>query len=475
VDRPGVSLAVDPLVLTAPAPAPGEQDETEQEAPARAWSRLLSTVDGFRGEVLVLPWADADVAALASADRVDVLTEARQRAGDVAEDLGSVRDDVVWPVGDGTDQDTVAAAAESGATAVVLPGSHLPPADVLTYTPSGRAELTTPAGPVQAALADERLSAVLRGRGQAVAAGPDEEPTELDDLTARQLLLADTAVIARERPAEARSLLLALPRETEDRPTTVRLAERLDVLQDAPWVELSPLSDLLDLDVPAVSYEALPALLPPAPEAIDAGTLRTVDSTLADVEAFASATEEPEAFLRRYTRTLGPAVATAWRQAPAARDTLVREVAEEVDDLDEQVVAEPSSTLNLINDLAHIPVRVSSSLPEPVHVDVVLDGPDQRLEATDTVRVTVPAEGQATAEVPVQAVGSGTALVEVALRTPSGEPVGTPTQITVRVRADWEDVGTAVVASVLVIMLVVGLVRTARRGRRMRGETGGTA
>ena len=81
----------------------------------------------------------------------------------------------------------------------------------------------------------------------------------------------------------------------------------------------------------------------------------------------------------------------------------------------------------------------------------------------------IPAHQSSTAQVPVHAVGSGDVVVEVLLTTPEGSPIDDPVEIQVRVRADWETVGTAVVAGILVVMLVVGIIRTVRRARR-RGQ-----
>jgi hypothetical protein len=61
--------------------------------------------------------------------------------------------------------------------------------------------------------------------------------------------------------------------------------------------------------------------------------------------------------------------------------------------------------------------------------------------------------------------------VSVELLTPDGRSVGTPADLRVRARPDWENVGTAVVAGGLALLLVVGLVRTVRRGRRMDPDT----
>src|SRR5699024_8452035 len=118
---------------------------------------------------------------------------------------------------------------------------------------------------------------------------------------------------------------------------------------------------------------------------------------------------------------------------PAERRDRVETAADRVAGLDGQLVAESSSTLNLISDEAHLPVRVSSTLDQPATVQVRIEGPDHRLRAVGDVTTEVPPDGQATAHVPVHAVGSGTVQVTAGLLTPEGVPVGTPTELTVRI------------------------------------------
>src|SRR5690606_41226491 len=108
---------------------------------------------------------------------------------------------------------------------------------------------------------------------------------------------------------------------------------------------------------------------------------------------------------------------------------------------------------------------------------LVRRGPrDPRLVGDEEVTLEVAAQQSATAQVPVHAVGSGDVVVDVRLAAPDGSAIDEPTEIRVRVRADWETVGTAVVAGLLALLLVVGLVRTVRRGRRgaLPGTEGAT-
>lgn len=416
------------------------------------------------GEVVALPWHDADDAALAHAGRTDLLTAARERTTSESDALTTL----AWPAY--TDDVTAEAVAASGAEAVVVAGGLLEPTQVLTYTPTGRAEIATDTAALDAVVVDDRLSALLLGQHLPVGPVAEEEPGAVDDLTARQLLLADTAVITRERPNDPRGLTLAVPRTAMADLDPAALAELVGALAEAPWVQLAPVSAILAKDSPDLSREALPTEETTRDE-VSAATLATAEEAVARATAFARVVPDPEAFVTDLSAPVQAVAATGWRADPAERDTRVRAVARESALLDATLVAEASSTLNLVNDDVRIPVRVSNALDQPATVQVVVDGPDHRLQATEPATIEIPAGGQATAQVQVHAVGSGTVQVTARLATPDGEPVGTPTELTVRVRATWEDTGTAVAAGILVILLVAGLVRTARRGRRMEPVT----
>jgi len=107
-----------------------------------------------------------------------------------------------------------------------------------------------------------------------------------------------------------------------------------------------------------------------------------------------------------------------------------------------------------------------STLDQDVTVEVHLESSSTRLQTDEDVTVTVPAGGQVTASVPVTAVGSGDVDLTIQLRAQDGTNVGTPSTVHLRVRADWENVGTRVLGGILVILLVAGIIRTVRRGRR---------
>ncbi|MPV35812.1 DUF6049 family protein [Georgenia subflava] len=448
----------------APAPEP-----TDEPPPSGGAADLVASVtdraDATDREIRLLPWADADVAALAHTGADVLLAEQRDRSTAAGHALGLASGTALtWPDTDRPDQVTMEAVARAGADAVVLPAGAATPLQELTYTAAGRADLQLADGTtLPAVLADEQASAVLSGR-LLPRAGTDGDVLDLDPLDARQLLLAETAVISRERPADPRAVVLALPRDFAGDPTA--LADMLAALMAAPWVTPTTVSDVLATEAPALERGTLPDIEVAAGE-LDNAVLRAMDAVVAEAASFASITTVPDEIVEPVERAVEQVLSSAWREDPGAREDLIAAVRADVEALDTQVTALPSSTLNLINSSADLPVHVRNDLDTDVTVQVRLDPTDQRLQAPDAVTLTVPAGSQATAQVPVRAVGSGDVPVEVELLTADGREVGTSTDLQVRVRADWETVGTAVAAGLLGVLLVVGLVRTVRRGPRM--------
>ncbi|MFH5821408.1 DUF6049 family protein [Georgenia sp. AZ-5] len=485
LDQPGVTAAVDGMLLdpattdaepageaaTADpgAPEPPADGAVAEEAPGpgtRVRDAVTALAEADQREVVALPWADADVAALAHAGRADLLADARARTQQAVTAAGlQARTDIAWPAGAVPDQQTVELAAATGAAAVVLPGSAMTPERDLTYTPAGRADVPLENGStLPTVLVDQRVSAVLTGRLLPRVDAAGEETVELAPVTARQLLLAETAVVARERPSDPRALVLALPRDFDG--DAAALGETLAALAAAPWVEPTTVSELGTMDSSALARRALPEQDTFSSE-VSAAVLAGAGEVLERVRDFATITADPEALVVPYAAAVAPVVSAAWRADPDGRSAYLARVARDAEALDSRVEALPSSTVNLINSSAHIPIHVRNDLDVDVRVQVALEPTDPRLQARETVPLSVPANSEATAQVPVRAVGSGDVPVDVLLLAPGGGSVGTSTTLQVRVRADWENVGTAVVAGVLAVLLVVGIARTARRGPRM--------
>lgn len=448
--RSSATWALDPWLIEATA--------TGGPAP-QAWSSRLLAGTADR-EVQLLPATDPDVVALAHAGALDLLTLASEEASAVATATPGLRDartDVLLPAVPLPDLATAALTRDRAL--VVGPGELLPPS-VLTYTPSGRTTVATAAGEATVLVPDERLSdALVTGR---IRPFTGEASTLVTPATSAQDLLAELATVTRERPIDPRHLLITVPRVWEPDPAVA--AAQLTALESAPWVQTAPVSTLVSLDDPAVDRGTLPPRVI-APDEVSAQELAAVGAAMDEREELAGIAEDPAGLLSgAAVERLAPA-SVGWRADPEARSMLVDLSRARTDALRSAITVEPGADVNLLATAGALPVQVVNTLEQPVTLLVGLRPADARLVAEDPVEVTIAPDSSQSVPVPVHAVQSADVNVTVELRTPGGYLIDDTSQFTVRVRAEWESIGTAVIAVLLAVGLVVGLVRTIRRGR----------
>ncbi len=449
--HPGVSWAVDPALVVA-ARASGTT--------GAAW---LSTLDSGAAErdVFALPYADPDLAAVARAgatslaQQADTLTSALPWVNDI----GALTGLQLAPDGT-TDAATLDEAAQLGASAVVVDPSALSPTTDLTYTPTGRATVRTAAGSIAALVPDPTLSSLLRSPGS-------DSPA-----VAAQRLLAETAVITRERPNQDRHLLVTVGRDWT--PTTAVAAAQLAALESAPWVAMEPLSKLISSASPDVERAPLPTTAAD-PTELPAPDVATIASEQHTLETFASIVPNPAALLDGVQESvLGP-LSVGWRADTAGRATLLASLLTDLRARRTGLSIIQGSNITLISQSSEVPISLRNSLDQDATVTLRLTPRSGCLVVPDAPTVIVPAHQTASFRVPFSAVASCDVVVDVSVLTSDGTPVADPIRFTVSVHADWENVGTAVVAGLLVLGLVVGLWRTVRRGQtarraRMRGD-----
>lgn len=447
---------------------------------SNAQSALMSALAQAR-ETLLLPWADADVQAAAHAGVWDVVEHAKELSQQWRNDMAMAG----WPLDDiavhlaapatpyftpALDQQVAdALIAHSWRGAIVSP-LDLPPASTINYTPSARVDIPGTHGTLAAVIPDLRGSALLANllwapprAGNWVNADQREQSTQISSLDAAAMAVAHAAVIYRERPSDPRPLLYAGARGAVNPHTLARLSE---AIEHAPWLNVVDLSTMLEL--PAGGHErlALPERLThpgefTAENAELASTLRESARTQSTIfTADAALADAGSALADTYP-------SLAQRADPEARDREIAEADQALASLMHSITVEPSSTLNLISAEASLPVHISNPLGVPVNVQVHLRPRDHRLRMIRPAEVTLAPKQSTSVLIPVKAVGSGDLPVEVTLAAPSGKEIGTPQTIKIRVRADWENTGTLIITAILVILFIIGTVRTIRRGRRM--------
>ncbi|MBD8079971.1 DUF6049 family protein [Cellulosimicrobium arenosum] len=448
-----VGWAVDPaLVAAAAASADPAVEDWAASLDAATADRTTFALEAYDPDLAAYARAGADLPRGTPLPGSDPEPAASDAQGTPPE----WRTDLAWPADPVPDVETTTLAASSGATAVVVGGGGLAPDDALTYTPTGLARVSTTAGEVTALVADPTVTSL-------VAAG--------DDLATSQRLLAETAVVARERPAETRYVLAALDRTWE--PDPAALSAKLDVLGDAPWVEVAPVSEMLSAPVPAVDRAALPDVATAETE-MPAAELGELGESRAELAEFASVAVEPAALTRPLEPRFVTPTSVAYRADPENRTRAVQDVQRAVATTTGKISLQLGSTITFIAESENLPVQVYNQLPEDVVVQVVLRPDGQQLQVTQRPTASVPAGEEVTVPVPVEAFGSGNVTVAVELVS-AADPqvrVADPQDLVVRVRADWESVGTVVVAGLLAVGLLAGIWRTVRRGRSPRRTAG---
>ena len=452
-DHREVTWVVDPWLFDA-APLAGGS--------VPGWSTALLEAMTNR-EVHLLPYADPDLAALAHAGTGELLTAATNRAHDVAATSAlpdGARVTVAWPADALPDLATATLANRNHAGAILVGPGELPSPAVLTYTPTGRTEVTASGEEVTVLVPDARLSgAFLTGRVE-TAEAPVSAP--VTGATAAQDLLAELAVITRERPATARHMLVTVPRSWD--PDTDVVEAQLSAILEAPWVRAEPVTALIGAAQPEVDRGTLPARDVAGTE-VSPTALDQVRTAVTMRERLATIVPDPEAVLGDVELELLAPTSVAWRDDPRGRTAAVNASRATTEELRAGVSVEPGPAVNLVSTSGELPVDVINTLAQEVTVLVALIPGDRRLIADEAVPATVPPGSMVTVAIPVHAVQSADVDVIVELRAPDGTVITDAAHFPVRVRAEWESIGTALIGGLLVIGLVIGLIRTVRRGR----------
>ena len=424
--------------------------------------------------LVALPWGDSDTAALAHLQQTGLIETAARRTQESAIVKAGAPTSLTWLASSAADATTVNALPQPASTIIASPES-LPPADELTYTPSGLGA----SGGHAVLIPEQSLSGALTGEN-ARPTGSDQstqsvQSAQAAELDTRQLLRSNSAILARQAPALERDVVVAMPRQAASavQPSVVR--ERVATLRSVSWARSQPLDALQERaqeEVAAVNEGTSRIERSELPETViddnelSTDTLVAAGRTAGTLQSISSVLSEPAAVLGDYTDLQAVVSSASWRADPRTRNAQVPAAEASGTNVTSSLAAVPSSTINVISSEAQLPVRITSSLSQDVTVQVYLVSNNKRLQVPRTTTVRVPAHQQAKVTVPIQAVGSGDVALTVQVLAADGTTVGTPTTVNMRVRADWEGRGTGVIVGVLVAIVVTGTVRTVRRGRR---------
>ena len=462
---PSATASATPSASATPAPSQSST-QNAKAVEAQQVAALNQALAGAlkRGGIIALPPMDADLVALShvSTGASQIREAINQSKAMVGKDqlLSGARADVAISSSLELDQ-TYLDAVKGQVSTVISPPDALYPAGDLDYIPDSTAFLNNQ----RVLIPDQTLSESVSG----VLTTYEGFLGNLTDFDARQLARGTTAVITRQRPDQVRHVLLLVERDSASNMDVKDLNDRLSAINNswstpAPLTELEQLASTKASDGTEIEREPLP-VSSTDPYRINEQELATASKTVSTTQNMVSIYNEPAKIAGSTLRLTEVATSSAWRQGKFM--VVIDDVGCRNKIIGNMLRTLPSSTINLIDSSAHLPVRVSNDTSQPAKVTIHLRPSRSLLRSKGDTTAVIPANSQTTVMVPVNAVGSGDIDVKVSMKNALGQPVGSSSTVHMRVRANWESWFTWGLGSVFSVLMVAGIVRTVHRGRRV--------
>lgn len=462
---PSATTSATPSASATPTPTQSST-QNAKAVEARQVAALNQALAGAlkRGGIIALPPMDADLVALShvTTGATQIREAINQSKAMVGSDqlLSGARADVAISASLELDQ-TYLDAVKGQVNTVISPPAALYPAEDLDYIPDSTANLNGQ----RVLIPDQTLSESVSG----VLTTYEGFLGNLTDFDARQLARGTTAVITRQRPDQVRHVLLVVERNSASNMDVKDLNDRLAAINNS-WSTPAPLTELEQLattkanDGTEIAREEVP-VSSTDPYRINEQELAEASKTVSTTQDMVSVYNEPAKIAGSTLRLTEVATSSAWRQGKFM--VVIDDVGCRNKLIGNMLRTLPSSTINLIDSSAHLPVRVSNDTSQPAKVTIHLRPSRSLLRSKGDTTAVIPANSQTTVMVPVNAVGSGDIDVKVSMKNSLGQLVGSSSTVHMRVRANWENLFTWGLGSVFGVLMAAGIFRTIRRGRRV--------
>jgi hypothetical protein len=219
----------------------------------------------------------------------------------------------------------------------------------------------------------------------------------------------------------------------------------------------------------ATATTSTQATIVPKPES--AARLSTVAQLLnaeAQAGSFSSVLSDPTKITGERRLSLLAILANPWTTDPTWSEVTKKYVAASNKLLDSVSLAKSSSAIITATN-SNLPITVSNQLDWPVTVYVTVRSPTGILSIpSERVELTIEAQSQAKANVPVRSNANGNAILKVSLSSATNVSIAGPVPLNVDVQAGWETAFTAVVAALLIGIFAFGIYRNIARRRKAK-------
>ncbi len=357
---------------------------------------------------------------------------------------------LVWPTDGTVVESDLDAFKGYGFTRSILSSSNVSFGD-LDYTPSAAA--TVSGHP--ALVSDAQISRLL-----SQAASATDDITWAKDVAE---LSSAIAVVAKQRGAGERSLLAGFARGQSG--DYQRLTQTLQALGQQPWAGFTQVTELLG------QKPVDAAISGKGESSARIATVRSLMASEVSIGSFSSILSDPTLLTGERRLSLLALLANSWNAQPSAWESAAKKyLASSAKTLTSVNIVKPGSIF-VPAESVPLGVAVTNGLPWPVTVNVTLVSPSSVIEVEKTaIPLTVEANSQGKASVPVKAVANGQVTVRASLTSATGVPIGKPVGLDLNVQAGWETALTAVIAAALAVVFGIGIVRNVRKRRRQRRD-----
>ncbi|UUU23445.1 DUF6049 family protein [Streptomyces sp. DSM 40750] len=452
----------------------------KNQAAAKEWLAALETaVQGE--EVIALPFADPDLAALAQNGKTITGSLSRLKdATDVAADtvhniLRVVPDtDFAWPVNGAVDPSIVKVAVSAGADKVIARSDSLQENNSLSYTPNA----ARPVGAgTTAVVADARLSTAFQG---------DMTKAESSTLAVQRFLAQSLMTDLQNN--KQRSLVIA-PQRMPSASQAQTMAQALTALQGGTWSQPQELSAAAaakpdpgaNTKIPSAS--AYPTSL--RKQALPKSAFQEIQATQVGLNRFRVILSDPSRVVTPFGRTMDREMSTSWRgrslEAAVYRNDLHGTATSYLDTLIGQVRLIEKSETKLSGRSATIPVTVQNNLVQGVdnlRLRLTSQSP-KRLKigdkSFDERSVDISGGHSESVKFTTNAEANGPVTVVAQLYTADGEKYGDEVTFTVNVTEITPTVMLVIAGGVLLLVLAGFRMYTQRKRAAARLEAEGTS
>ncbi|MFT4307367.1 MAG: DUF6049 family protein [Microbacterium sp.] len=294
------------------------------------------------------------------------------------------------------------------------------------------------------------------------------------DATARSAALATASAYLAFAGADAGGapLLVVVDRTTDVTETSLRAA--IAAVTDTAGVTPA------GLDALAATAQSTLSLVEETADQTRVDALTQLESGADSIARFATILDDPALLTGAERAEVLQLLGAGWLSRSADWQQALADHATQTADTLASVSIVPPTSINLLTAGTDLKFWIHNALPYAVHVTLFASPDDLRLTVDRQTDVTAAAASADAAsntpvEVPVRArIANGEVSITLTLRSPTMEVIGGPQVVDVNVRADWENVGVAILVVLIAAFLTIGVIRTVRRRRRAAAERAGS-